>query len=338
MVLSAVISLILTFVIEKRGRSLGLVQNPNFRSSHTVPTPSGGGMAIAVSGIACGAVLALNADGALLPLIPIFAVIAVLGLLDDLFSLPALLRIVVQALVLLVMFVLIGELTPIPLTDTVAIAGIPLFALAIVAGVWWINLFNFMDGIDGIAGSQSVLICLGAAAIWCIGDSSAPLSSLWWWLIIVASASLGFLFRNWPPAKIFMGDTGSYFLAIAIFCAAAATAQQGSIPYSAWLILVSVFVSDATVTLFRRTLRKESPFEAHRRHAYQILARRFGTHLFSTLFYAALTTLWALPLAFLASRLAEFQWVIVGGAYVPLLLVMRSLGSGDPAEPRERVQ
>jgi Fuc2NAc and GlcNAc transferase len=157
--------------------------------------------------------------------------------------------------------------------------------LATIGIVWAINLFNFMDGIDGIAGSQAVLI-FGASA-WLLSARGSPGLSLL--ALIFAAASLGFLIWNWPPAKIFMGDVGSGSLGYLIAGVALASDRDRHVPLLVFSILGGVFVFDATVTLIRRFIRGKRPHEAHRDHAYQRMTRAWGRHLPVTLAAAAIT-------------------------------------------------
>ena len=303
---AALLSWCLTIALEKRAERMGLVQQPNHRSSHVVPTPSGGGVAIAVATLAAGSVLGL-------PLVLVAAaLIAALGFVDDLRDLPAALRFPVQGMIFGGLLWALGPLPPIGV-----FGGLVLAIGVLLAGLWWLNLFNFMDGIDGLAGSQAVLILCGVCLVWWTADADAVSAPAFWLALVTAAATLGFLLRNWPPARIFMGDAGSNALALIIFAIALLTIADGGMRYEAWLILPAVFVSDATVTLLRRVARGERPWHAHRRHAYQQLARQWG-HRRVTLLYGALTIAWALPLAFLAQHAAGWGWPLVVLAYAPL--------------------
>lgn len=154
--------------------------------------------------------------------------------------------------------------------------------------------------------------------LWVANDADAVQSGTFWYAIVIAATAAGFLVRNWPPAKIFMGDAGSYFFAVTIFSIALLTISLGAISYATWVILVSPFVTDASVTLIRRLLHGEKPWHAHRQHAYQLLSRRWG-HRNVTLLYTLLGLVWALPLAGLATALPHWQWQSVVIAYSPLV-------------------
>ena len=171
---------------------------------------------------------------------------------------------------------------------------VAMFALA-VGVLWSINLFNFMDGIDGIAGSQAAFVSAATALlIAALRDASSP------WLllpVVTAGACFGFLAWNWPPARIFMGDVGSGFFGLLPSSRSAPARAHG------YLELLDVndtglgVIADATVTLVRRIVRRERWHEAHRSHAYQTLAKRWNSHRRVTILLWALNVAIALPLA-----------------------------------------
>ncbi|MCY1510213.1 Undecaprenyl-phosphate alpha-N-acetylglucosaminyl 1-phosphate transferase [compost metagenome] len=189
------------------------------------------------------------------------------------------------------------------------------YALAAFYLVWLLNLYNFMDGIDGIASVEAICVCLGGALLYLLlGEGGAALAPL-----ALALAVAGFLFWNFPPARIFMGDAGSGFLGIALGVLSLQAAWVAPQLLWSWLILLGVFIVDATWTLFRRLLRGDKVYEAHRSHAYQYASREFGKHLPVTLAVAGLNLFWLLPIAL---------WVGLGGldgalgllvAYLPLV-------------------
>lgn len=319
-----------TLAIRRLASRVGLVQSPNERSSHSVPTPQGGGVAIAVIAIATAA-LAGSMQPGFLVVAAVCAVIAGVGLADDLLDLSPALRFPVQGMVIAV---LVGWALPLPdmiLPFGLTLGGWLLPPVIWLFGLWWLNLFNFMDGIDGIAAGQAIVILLGSLAMALWGDPAflaAPLGLL---ALITAAATGGFLVMNWSPARIFMGDAGSNALAVLILAVCLGTVQQGLIGYPSWLILLSVFTTDATVALVRRIARGERPWRAHRRHAYQQLARRWGHARVSAL-YTAITALGAVPLATVAQTYPGNAWWLVGLAYAALAALAVWAGSGEVEE------
>jgi Fuc2NAc and GlcNAc transferase len=193
--------------------------------------------------------------------------------------------------------------------------------------VWTLNLFNFMDGIDGIAGSEGAFIGTGAAlAAGVSGLSAGAIGAD----LVCAAACCGFLFFNWPPARIFMGDVGSGFVGFVIAVLAIATTRSESSAAWEWLLLGGVFFVDATVTLVRRIARGERAQDAHRSHAYQWLARRWDSHRRVTLTTIFLNVGWLLPCALLATRFPRHAIWILLGALAPLVAGAVYAGAGRP--------
>jgi len=292
-------------------RRASVLDTPGARSSHTVPTPTGGGVGI-VAGMTVAFLFAVFGVGvgsdwcAVAAALP---VLTLLGYLDDRRALPVLPRLCGQfAAALTVAWVALGAAQAPPW----------LFPCAVLALVWFNNAFNFMDGIDGLAASQAAFMAAAAALL--LGQAGAADSRLL--LPGVAGAALGFLALNWPPARLFMGDAGSQPLGFALAGATLVTVARGELALPVWLILWTAFLADATVTLFARALGGKPVFRAHREHAYQRLARLAGAHLPVTLGYLALNLLWLLPLAWLAHAQPRFAWPLLGVAAVPTCLAV----------------
>jgi len=199
--------------------------------------------------------------------------------------------------------------------------------MAAVYLVWLLNLYNFMDGIDGIASVEAICVCLGGALLYVL-SGTAPLTDVVL-PVLLAAAVLGFLFWNFPPARIFMGDAGSGFLGITIGVLSIQAAWASPQLLWAWLILLGVFVVDATFTLFRRLLRGDKVYEAHRSHGYQYASRQYCRHLPVTIAVLLINLFWLLPVAL---------WVGVGGldgllglvfAYVPLIALAVKYHAGE---------
>ena len=316
--LAGVIAFAGTLAIEKRAAALKLISVPNARSSHVGNVPHGGGAAIAVAIVLCGALALLTDEGAGIAALALIAAAALLGFADDLFDLAWFVRAPIQLLLFALAATLLVDLPPLDLRFVI-IDGVWLAALMALAGFWWLNLFNFMDGIDGIAGSHAVAFLFGAlvVAAWATGwhGFAAPWQVL---ALVTIGTSAGFLLRNWPPARIFMGDAGSYGLAMAIFIVALMSIGDGALTYQSWLILPALFVADTGVTIINRLRRGERIWQAHRQHTYQTLSRHWG-HRNTTLFYLGVTLIWCLPLAALCVRYPDTSWSVVILAYLPLV-------------------
>ena len=332
-VLAGIFSLA-TLLILLKSRGLPL-DRPNQRSSHAQPTPRGGGVGIVLGGTAAGVWLGgLGgfADTVLWGGITMSLAIAAIGLWDDVRSVPPALRLCAQLAVCAGALAVLPSLPPLDLPFGAVVSGALLWAALLLAGVWWINLFNFMDGIDGIAGAQAVFMLAAAAGLAAWMNPALVSHTVWLWMLGVAVATLGFLVLNWPPAKIFMGDVGSSYLALMIFFVALLTVQAGWLPYQAWLILGAVFVTDATVTLLTRMARRERWAQAHRSHAYQRLAQRWRSHRAVTLGVIAINLLWLLPLAWACATWPEANggssWGWAALAYAPLVAGVLAAGGG----------
>ncbi len=197
--------------------------------------------------------------------------------------------------------------------------------LAVIYLVWMLNLYNFMDGIDGIASVEAISVCLGACLLYWLSG----VEELMWPPLLLAMAVAGFLVWNFPPAKIFMGDAGSGFLGIALGVMSIQAAWVSSQLLWAWMILLGVFVVDATFTLIRRLVRGDKVYEAHRSHAYQFASRLYGKHLPITLGVAVINVFWLLPIALCVVLLdIDGVWGLML-AYCPLIVLAIKFHAGE---------
>lgn len=194
--------------------------------------------------------------------------------------------------------------------------------------VWLLNLYNFMDGIDGIASVEAICVCLGACLLYWIAGNV----ELIWAPLLLAAAVAGFLFGI-SPAKIFMGDAGSGFLGIVLGALSIQAAWASPDMLWCWLILLGVFIVDATFTLFRRLLRGDKVYEAHRSHAYQYASRRFGSHLKVTSVVALINLLWLLPIALCVVRFGLDSSLGLILAYAPLVALAIRFRAGELEAP-----
>jgi len=320
-------SVVLTGIIRRYALKKSLLDIPNARSSHEVPTPRGGGLAIVISFLLSLAILywgnvisrqiffAFTGGG--LP-------VALVGLADDFRHVGAPYRILVHLAAAGIGLYCLGGFPPVVIGSIIVDLRMGGDFLGIIFLVWLLNLFNFMDGIDGIAASEAMFIAGGAVLIIVTtggGESISP-------LLLFVAACAGFLIWNWPPARMFMGDVGSGFLGITLGLFVIVTMNTGELSLCTWLILFGLFFIDATVTLLRRIVRGQRWYEAHRSHAYQILSRRFGSHRIVTLLVLLLNVIWLLPLACLSSRYPERSLLVMIIAFVPILWGVYVIGAG----------
>jgi Fuc2NAc and GlcNAc transferase len=302
---------------------------PNERSSHITPTPRGGGIAFVATSLIGFLLLILNnaLNGTeLLALCCAGSIVAVAGHLDDRQKISgATVRLVLHAISAVILIIGVGIPSELALFDQTVNTGIIGSILGVVYLVWLLNLFNFMDGTDGIAASEAIFVVLAGAFLSYHVLSDANHSAA---AITLAASTFGFILYNWSPAKIFMGDVGSGFLGIVIGGLSLIAANQDPELLWVWIILLAVFVSDATATLIRRLLRKQKPHVAHRSHAYQHLAIKLNSHAKVALLVLAVNIAWLLPIAFLVAdkQLAGTTGVII--AYVPLLIAALAFGAG----------
>ena len=317
-----------TWAIRKATLRYNLLAVPNQRSSHSLPTPHGGGLALLVSFYLGGSYLVF-AGGVDIP--HLFGLslcglgIAMIGLLDDLFHLSTFKRFVVHCFCVFWAVHFFLSFDPSFLPGDNGIPPVIVRLLLMVGVVWLLNLFNFMDGIDGLAGAEAISVALGAGLLLFFNGETENYLPL---LLVLAASAFGFLIWNWPPAKIFMGDACSAFLGFCfgIFCLL--TTSCTGLTLWSWLILLAVFVVDSTVTLLVRIRRGEKWYQAHRSHAYQILSRRMGSHLKVTLCYLAINWFFLFPLACLSLHRPEYGLFLTIFSYSLLTILCMFVGAG----------
>jgi glycosyltransferase WbpL len=327
--ISALISsALLTGLMRRLALSHGVLDVPNERSLHSAATPRAGGVSVVLAATVASIVLGLLGRvqiGLLVALTGGGTAVAVIGFLDDRYKVSAGIRLVVHiAAAVWALFWLGGPPTLLIGDQTVHLgwAGSLLVVLGIV---WTLNLFNFMDGIDGIAASEAIFIACCGAFLTLMGGSPNDTPAVG---LVLGAACVGFLLWNWPPAKIFMGDAGSGYLGYVIGVLAVADARENPAALWKWLVLGGAFFVDATVTLVRRVARGDRVHQAHRSHAYQWLARRWGSHRRVTVLVMMLNLIWLLPSAFLVTLHPDHAIAIVVGALVPLVALAFAAGAG----------
>jgi len=320
---------VLTYLIMWAGYRQGVLDVPNARSSHTSPVPRGGGLAIIITFyvflyIASGFSALPIGDLSLASLMFGGAIIAAVGASDDLHNMPAQWRFfahLIAALIALRLLPVFPVIEVFGRSFPLENIGIPVYAICLV---WSANLFNFMDGIDGLAGSEAITV-LGCAALILFANGQSD-----WMLLLgfLSACVAGFLVWNWPPARIFMGDAGSGFLGFAFGILAIESSVSGAITLWTWAILLGVFIVDATTILIVRMTSGAKWYEAHRSHAFQILARRFESHRKVTVAVIVINLVWLFPLGYIASAYPYWGLACCAIAWTPLVVLALKVGAG----------
>ncbi|WP_213876514.1 glycosyltransferase family 4 protein [Pseudomonas sp. dw_358] len=328
----AAFSCVLTGIVRHYALARNLLDVPNARSSHVMPTPRGGGVAIVLGFVVATAWAYFQGEVGTWA-IACFAgaggIVAVVGFLDDHGHIAARWRLVAHFVASAIAMYALGGMPTLQLGSYALDPMWLRMAIGILFFVWMLNLYNFMDGIDGIAGVEAITVCASACLLyWLNGDE--PLLTL---PSLLAFAVLGFQVWNFPPAKIFMGDAGSGFLGFTLGVLAIQAAWTDPVYFWVWCILLGVFIVDATFTLLRRLLTGSKVYEAHRTHAYQYAARRAGSHWRVTLGVAVANVLWLLPIAVLVASGSLNGCVGVIVAYLPLVALAIFFEAGKRETP-----
>ncbi len=285
--------------------------HPNERSSHVQPVPGGAGLVLAivwaVTTLSSPVFFAVTREA--MWLTGLGCLLAVLGWFDDRYKLSRRLRAVV---------ILVVSIAAALVIDVAAI-----WALVITAGALFafINAFNFMDGIDGIAGVEMAFVALAMAVLLPAGHT------LLLPCLLLAGLSASFLCWNWAPATLFMGDAGSLFAGFLIASLIGLGAQDSAVGLQTSLLLPAVFVCDSAVALVMRLLNGENIFSAHRTHVYQLLARAWQSHQRVTLLVLVINVGILLPLAWLSAQKPALGTIILVSTYGVMCLVFAILRS-----------
>ncbi|MFT3892584.1 MAG: glycosyltransferase family 4 protein [Anaerolineales bacterium] len=309
-ILLAGISYLLVYLIRQYAERRRIIDHPNERSSHTIPTPRGGGLAIVVLVTVTGLWFINDAilSHALVYLVCAL-IIAYLGWRDDVHSLPTSVRFIVQGIVAAVSILGLGYFKSV----TIPLFGVlPLGAVGVVITFLWIigltNAYNFMDGIDGIAGGVALAGGLG----WMLLTTNAHSPFAFWISLAIAASSLGFLGHNWSPAKIFMGDVASTFLGYTFAVLPLLSSDKSGDALMLGTLLMWTFIMDAGVTFIRRAIKGEKVLAAHRTHLYQRLVIGGYSHQKISVLYISLTLL---------AGALSYAWSD-GQAYAPPLIIL----------------
>lgn len=309
-------ALLLTGLIRRHA----VLDIPNERSSHQQPTPRGGGLAFVI--IFCFALLTghywqLIASNFTFACLIACLLVALLGFIDDKKGLPALFRLTGHFAAAAIALSLIGDLPVNVFFNATSSNKAIVCVFLLFYLVWLLNLFNFMDGIDGLAASEALFSCIAAALLYYfqgnLGIIYLPMS--------LALAVAGFLWWNFPPAKIFMGDVGSGFLGFLLGLLALQASLINPLYFWSWIILLGVFIVDATLTLIARGFRGAPVWQAHCHHAYQHAARYYKSHRQVTAAVWIINIVWLFPWAFVVSQGIVSPLLAVMSAFLPLILL-----------------
>ncbi|WP_168408994.1 MraY family glycosyltransferase [Acinetobacter indicus] len=324
-----ILAFAMTYFMRAYAIKKNIIDNPNERSSHSVPTPRGGGVAVVCSYLLALTVLIYSQQLTVhigLTLMAAGFVIALLGFLDDHGHINSMLRLAIHFLVAIGVVMSLGGFSEVVAFNSLEL-GFIANIIAVLFLVWLLNLYNFMDGINGIASVEAITTTVSMAILYYVLNSTLNSDILW----LLAACVFGFLLWNFPKAKIFMGDACSGFLGLTLGILALIALKENLALFCAWIICLGVFVVDATYTLIKRVLSGYKMYDAHRSHSYQILSRKWGSHTPVTLAVAAINLLWLLPLAYytVTQPLAYPEFMVLV-AYLPLILIAMKLKAGHP--------
>lgn len=327
--LACVGAFVLTGFLRRYALNESILDIPNARSSHSVPTPRGGGVAVVIVTL-IGTLLFWSFDFLSSRIVYMIygagGMVALVGWLDDHGHVPPRWRLIVHFIAAIWALLWLGGLPSINLPLASLNLGWVGYIVATFYLVWVLNLYNFMDGIDGIAAIEAITVCLGGVLVYFV---SLPGTYVWLLPMLLAISVLGFLWWNFPRAKIFMGDAGSGFIGVLLGVFTIQAAWSTPDLLWSWLILLGVFVVDSTVTLLRRLLRGEKIYEAHRSHAYQYAARKYGSHQIVSVSVGVINIIWLLPIAGLVSvDIVEGLYGLII-AYIPLVGLVLWLKAGS---------
>jgi UDP-N-acetylmuramyl pentapeptide phosphotransferase/UDP-N-acetylglucosamine-1-phosphate transferase len=306
--LAGILSFILTYFTRKVAIKKAIIDMPNERSSHTIPTPRGGGIAIALTWFLSVSFLFYigSIESKLFLALISGLLLSIISLLDDIYTLKNKPRLLIQVLVAGLGLYFVGGFNQVDLGFVVITNSYILNFLAFISIVWFINLFNFIDGIDGYASSQSIFVV--ASLYFFTGES---------FLLFLMMAIVGFLPWNWDKAKIFMGDVGSTLLGYTIVILLFYFHDKVQLSIFEGLIITSLFWFDATYTLIRRFINKENIGQAHRKHAYQRMVQYGFSHQKTVLFGMGIN----LILFFIVLSTKQMRVLDILGLLVSILLL-----------------
>lgn len=322
---STLATFLLTYMMRCYALKKNIIDTPNGRSSHTIPTPRGGGVSVVVVSLAIMFGWGL-VDASFYWLALASIVVGAVGFLDDRGDIRPKVRLIAHFAAAYLVVYGVGGLPALVMFGTTVDLGLFGNILAVIGVVWLLNLYNFMDGIDGLASIEAItsMLVLGALMLFVLG-ALTPLVQVHF---LLAATVFGFFLWNFPRARIFMGDAGSGYLGTIVAAMMLASAQYAQEFFWAWLIMLGVFIVDATFTLLRRLARGDKVHVAHRSHAYQWASRKYGSHVPVTLSVLLINIFWLAPWALAVAQGLVDGLVGLIVAYIPLLALAVLYKSG----------
>jgi Fuc2NAc and GlcNAc transferase len=302
-------SWMITAWVHKFALRNSIIDHPNPRSLHVEATPRGGGLSVAIL-LLLGIVILfrfhlLSAEVSIAAFIG-GSMVAIIGWLDDKSGFPTVLRAFFYILASIwAVYWILGS-------SKFSIIDDFILSFCLILGIaWLINLYNFMDGSDGLAAIQAISAgIMGAVYLFDVNESGLALFTL-----LLVAANTGFLLWNWPPARIFMGDVGSCLLGFVFGVIIVDTFINETLSLSVWLILLSIFICDASLTLTARFLSGKQWYRAHREHAYQRFIQMNKSHKQLLFYIILINTIFLYPMSYLAYIFPEYNWWICIGVY-----------------------
>lgn len=320
-----------TKLLMNSAKKIGILDHPNDRSSHSQPTPRGGGLVFSTILIVCSFGAYISDSGFKLISTVLLVggpIVVAIGWLDDRYKLSATLRLVVHFYsAICVIGISTGWFH-----ESVRFLFLPdIFLLNIIFCIlfisWFVNLYNFMDGADGLASSTAVVGSL-AMAFLCYESGADRIGIAY---IFIACSVAGFLVYNWYPAKLFMGDSGSYFLGFCFASLAIIGKVESGISMYPSIIIFGFFIVDATYTLIMRFLRKQNLYQAHNQFGFHKLMKKGWSHRQVSILYSAVVLFWLFPWAYLSLKYPQFSFFIIALSYLPLLIFEVYNKAGQPS-------
>ncbi len=289
------------------------IDYPNLRSGHNSPVISGGGIAVYAVFLMVAVYLSIFADIEFFDneLLPLVTILVMVGFLDDISGLRITSRLLIYTTV---SFITILTLF---FNYNYPTAAYFHFFLVSICFCLFINLYNFMDGIDGLLATHCIISL--AIAVFLLTIQSAP-KNLVLFCGVLASVQVGFLILNWSPATLFMGDAGSIPTGFLMGVIAIETSTRAFLPIAAWAIILSPFLTDSIGTLIFRLFRLENIFKPHSSHMYQKLARYWNSHRRVVIIMAMFQCFWCAPLAYFVTMCPDYAIHLLLLTYAPLLL------------------